>query len=74
MSPKRRFVLALGVVLLVGGWGAVQYTDARQEALREKDRERAWEGNKEFLSARIMYLSGVASMTVGAMCVVFIKA
>ena len=73
MSPKRRFVLVLGVLLFVGGWGVVHYTDARQDALSGKNRSRAWQGTSGYLSARLMYLGGVVGMTIGAMCVVFVK-
>ncbi|MHC4429126.1 MAG: hypothetical protein ACYS0D_11080 [Planctomycetota bacterium] len=73
MASKRRWVLALGVVLFVGGWGGVHYTDARQDALSGRARTKAWNGNGDVIAARYMYLGGIAAMAVGAICVVLAK-
>ena len=73
MQPKRRILLIVGVMLFVGGWGVVHYTDARQDALVGKSRTKAWRGDRGVISARYMYVGGIVGMTVGAMCVVFAK-
>ena len=73
MPAKRKLALVLGVMLFVGGWGAVHYTDARQDALTGKNRSKAWQGSGTYWSARYMYLGGIISMTIGGMCVVFAK-
>ena len=61
---RRRLMLAIGGLLLVGGWGVTRYADEQQQAINSGPRP-VFNG---WASARIgaIYGTGVLSMTVGA--------
>ena len=79
----RRFVLGLGAVLLVVGWGVTRYADTQQAAVAqgkaapltvwtgEKTKVGTWVSKKKFLPGRTLYVGGMVGMAVGAALVVF---
>ncbi|MHC4219606.1 MAG: hypothetical protein ACYSU7_14280 [Planctomycetota bacterium] len=78
----RRVLLAVGAVLLVGGWGLTHYADAQLEAVAsgkaepiavwdgERVKASAWVGKNEFLPSRNLYQTGILLMGIGAAVVI----
>ncbi len=74
----RRFVLGLGAVLIVLGWGATGYADARQEAVDggksealtlwvgESTRAKSYVQGDSIVPTKTLYTGGLIGMAVGA--------
>lgn len=74
MHPRlKRFMLAIGVVLILGGWGVSRYTDQRQESIKERDRTKAWDGNSGYMSGKTLYTGAILGMALGGILVVTFK-
>ncbi len=74
MRPShRRLLLVLGILMIVGGWGTTQYSEARQAGLSERTRDKAWRGDGAFISGWVIFAGGILAMGVGAVVVVFSK-
>ena len=69
----RRILVAIGLVLLIGGWGMTQYAGARQESMSQRNRAKAWMGEAGYVSGTRMYAGAILGMAVGAVLVVFCK-
>ena len=66
---KRKLMLAIGAALLVGGWGATQFVEIRQQVVNNR---KAWDG-KGYLAGRVLFAGGVAGMAFGAFLVILNK-
>ncbi len=78
----RRTVLGLGAVLVVLGWGATRYADARQEAIDsgksealtlwvgESTRAKSFVDGDTVVATKTLYTFGVVGMAVGAALIV----
>lgn len=72
MRPSfKRWLLSLGVLMLVSGWGTTRYAEARQEGLSDRSRDKAWKGEGDFISGAWIYALGIGAMAAGAIVVVF---
>lgn len=78
----RRIIFGLGLMLMVVGWGATQYADARQQAIAadgseamtlwegESTKPRSWLSKESFMANKTLMSGGVLCMAVGVVVVV----
>jgi hypothetical protein len=64
-------LLTLGILMIVGGWGTTQYTEARQAGLCDRSRDRAWRGEGPYFSGWVIFAGGILTMAAGTIIVVF---